>query len=186
MEKQQILDMVKQYYRENHKKADYREGDRINYAGRVYDEEELCNLVDSSLEFWLTAGRYTDEFEEGLAKYLNVRFCSAVNSGSSANLLAAAALTSPLLGDRQIKRGDEIITVAAAFPTTVAPIVQIGAVPVFVDIDIPSYNIDPKKLEDAVTSKTKAVIVAHSLGNVFNLKAVKEFCEKYNLWLVED
>lgn len=186
MEKQQILDLVKQYYKENHQKKEYETGDRINYAGRVYDEEELCNLVDSALDFWLTAGKYTQEFEKGLANYLGVPFCSLVNSGSSANLLAIMALTSPLLGERQLKKGDEIITVAAAFPTTVAPIMQSGAVPVFVDIDIPSYNIDCSYLEEAYSEKTKAVFVAHSLGNIFDLKEIKKFCDKHNLWLIED
>lgn len=186
MDKNTILDMVRQYYKENHIKPEYREGDRINYAGRVYDEEELVNLVDSSLEFWLTAGRFTKEFETGLAEYLDVPYVSLVNSGSSANLLAIAALTSPLLGDRQLRRGDEIITVAAAFPTTVAPIMQVGAVPVFVDIDIPSYNMDMSMLEKAYSNKTKAVFIAHSLGNPFNLKTAKEFCDSHNLWLIED
>lgn len=186
MDKNTILDMVRQYYKENHTKPEYKEGDRINYAGRVYDEEELVNLVDSSLEFWLTAGRFTKEFETGLAEYLGVPYVSLVNSGSSANLLAIAALTSPLLGDRQLKRGDEIITVAAAFPTTVAPIMQVGAVPVFVDIDIPSYNMDMSMLEKAYSDKTKAVFIAHSLGNPFNLKAAKEFCDSHDLWLIED
>lgn len=186
MDKQTILENVKEYYKEHCSVKEYKDGDRINYAGRIYDEEELCNLVDSSLEFWLTAGRYNDEFEKGLAKYLGVPFCATTNSGSSANLLAVSALTSPLLGDRRIKKGDEIITVAASFPTTVTPIIQIGAVPVFVDIDVPSYNIDPSKLGGALSDKTKAVVIAHSLGNVFNLKAVKEFCDANNLWLVED
>ena len=186
MTKTKILELVKQYYKENNTIPKYNEGDRITYAGRVYDEEELCNLVDSALEFWLTARRYTDEFEKEFAKYLNVPFCSLVNSGSSANLLAVSALTSPLLKERKIKRGDEIITVAAAFPTTVAPIMQVGAVPVFVDIGIPSYNIDTSKLEAALSEKTKAIVIAHSLGNVFNLKAVKDFSDKHNLWLVED
>ena len=186
MDKNTILDMVRQYYKENHIKPEYKEGDRINYAGRVYDDEELVNLVDSSLEFWLTAGRFTKEFETGLAEYLDVPYVSLVNSGSSANLLAIAALTSPLLGDRQLRRGDEIITVAAAFPTTVAPIMQVGAVPVFVDIDIPSYNMDMSMLEKAYSNKTKAVFIAHSLGNPFNLKAAKEFCDSHNLWLIED
>ena len=186
MEKEQILELVKQYYRENHRQKNYEIGDRINYAGRVYDEEELCNLVDSALEFWLTAGRYTKEFESGLAQYLGIPYCSLVNSGSSANLLAVMALTSPLLGDRRVTKGDEIITVAAAFPTTVAPIVQAGAVPVFVDIDIPSYNMNMTFLEQAYSNKTKAVFIAHSLGNIFDLKTVKEFCEQNNLWLLED
>ena len=146
----------------------------------------MVNLVDSSLEFWLTAGRYTDEFEKKLSEYLGVRFCSLVNSGSSANLLAFMTLTSPLLGDRQIKRGDEVITVAAGFPTTVAPIIQYGAVPVFVDVTIPQYNIDTDRLEEALSDKTKAVMIAHTLGNPFHLKSVKEFCERHNLWLIED
>ena len=184
--KDQILALVKEYYKENHQKKEYEPGDRINYAGRVYDEEELCNLVDSALEFWLTAGKYTKEFETGLAKFLGVPFCSLVNSGSSANLLAIAALTSPLLKERQLKKGDEIITVAAAFPTTVAPILQVGAVPVFVDIDIPSYNMDVTYLENALSEKTKAVFIAHSLGNIFDLATIKAFCDKHNLWLVED
>lgn len=184
--KEQILALVKEYYKENHQKKEYEPGDRINYAGRVYDEEELCNLVDSALEFWLTAGKYTKEFETGLAAFQGVPFCSLVNSGSSANLLAIAALTSPLLKERQLKKGDEIITVAAAFPTTVAPILQVGAVPVFVDIDIPSYNMDVTYLEKALSDKTKAVFIAHSLGNIFDLATIKAFCEKHNLWLVED
>ena len=186
MEKEQILEMVKEFARENHSQKEYIKGDRINYAGRVYDEEELCNLVDASLEFWLTAGRFTKEFESGLAEYLGVPFVSSVNSGSSANLLAVAALTSPLLGDKRVKKGDEIITVAAAFPTTVAPIVQCGAVPVFVDVAIPSYNIDSSKLEQALSEKTKAVFLAHSLGNTFDLKTVTEFCKEHDLWLIED
>ena len=186
MDKKQILDLVKKYYKEEHKQKAYEPGDRINYAGRVYDEEELCCLTDAALDFWLTAGRYTDEFERGLAAYLGVPYASAVNSGSSANLLAVAALTSPLLGERRLKKGDEVITVAAAFPTTVAPIIQCGAVPVFIDIDIPSYNADVSLLEQAYSDKTKAVFLAHSLGNIFDLKAVKAFCEKHNLWLIED
>lgn len=186
MEKQQILDMVAEYCREQHSAKGWKPGDRINYAGRVYDKEELCNLVDASLDFWLTAGKYTEEFETGLGRYLGVPYCSAVNSGSSANLLAMAALTSPLLGERRVLPGDEVITVAAAFPTTVAPVVQCGAVPVFVDIAIPYYNIDASKLEDALSPRTKAIFLAHSLGNVFNLKAVKDFCTKHGLFLIED
>lgn len=187
MEKQEVLELVKRYYRENHApKKDFEPGDRINYAGRVYDEEEMCNLVDAALDFWLTAGKYTKEFEEGLAEFLNVRFCALVNSGSSANLLALAALTSPLLKERQLKPGDEVITVAAAFPTTVAPIVQAGAVPVFVDIDIPSYNISAEKMKAALTEKTKAVFLAHSLGNPFPLQQVADFCREHGLWLIED
>lgn len=185
--RQQILDLTKEYCEKYHnQKKDFVEGNRIPYASRVYDSEEMVNLVDSALEFWLTAGRYTDEFEKNFAKYLNVRFCSLVNSGSSANLCAFMALTSPLLKERRINRGDEVITVAAGFPTTVAPIIQYGAIPVFVDVTIPQYNIDARMLEEALSNKTKAVMVAHTLGNPFDLKAVKEFCDKHNLWLVED
>lgn len=186
MEKQQILDMAAQYCREQHAAKEWKPGDRINYAGRVYNEEELCNLIDASLDFWLTAGKYTEEFETGLGKYLGVPYCSVVNSGSSANLLAMMALTSPLLKEKRILPGDEVITVAAAFPTTVAPIVQCGAVPVFVDIEIPYYNIDVTKLEEALSDRTKAVFLAHSLGNVFDLKAVKDFCTEHKLFLIED
>ena len=182
-----ILELVKNYCDEFHnQKEDFHEGDRINYASRVYDAEEMVNLVDSSLEFWLTAGRYAKEFETNLAAYLNVKYCSLVNSGSSANLIAFMALTSPLLGDRQIKRGDEVITVAAGFPTTISPIIQYGAIPVFVDVTIPQYNIDVTQLEAAYSPKTKAVMLAHTLGNPFDLKAVKNFCDEHNLWLVED
>ena len=183
----QILSLVADYCREFHnKKEAFKEGDRIPYASRVYNEDEMVNLVDSALEFWLTSGRYTDEFEAELAKYLGVRYCSLVNSGSSANLLAFMALTSPLLGERRICRGDEIITVAAGFPTTVTPAIQYGAVPVFVDVAIPQYNIDVTKLEAALSEKTKAVMLAHTLGNPFDLKAVKAFCDAHGLWLVED
>ena len=185
--KQRILELVKEYCDTYHKKEnEFVEGQRIPYASRVYDSEEMVNLVDSALEFWLTSGRYTIEFEKGLAEYLGVKYCSLVNSGSSANLLAFMALTSPLLGERAIQRGDEVITVAAGFPTTVAPIIQYGAVPVFIDVTIPQYNMDVSVLEKALSDKTKAVMAAHTLGNPFDLKAVKEFCDKYNLWLVED
>ena len=185
--RKQILDMVSDYCNTFHnKKKDFSEGDRIPYASRVYDSNEMVNLVDSSLEFWLTSGRYTDEFEEKLAKYLNVKYCALVNSGSSANLTAFMTLTSPLLGDKAVKRGDEIITVAAGFPTTVTPMIQFGAVPVFVDVTIPQYNIDVNMLEAALSDKTKAVMIAHTLGNPFDLAAVKAFCDRHNLWLVED
>ena len=183
---QQILNLVREYCEEFHKKPEYTEGDRIPYASRVYDSEEMVNLVDSALEFWLTSGRYTDEFEKNFAEYLGVKFCSLVNSGSSANLLAFMTLTSPLLGDRRISRGDEVITVAAGFPTTVTPMIQYGAVPVFVDVTIPQYNIDVDRLEEALSDKTKAVMIAHTLGNPFDLAGVKKFCDKHNLWLVED
>ncbi|MFR3730058.1 lipopolysaccharide biosynthesis protein RfbH [Lacrimispora sp.] len=185
--REEILALVKEYCDTFHnQKKPYQEGERISYASRVYDHEEMVNLVDSSLEFWLTSGRYTQEFEKKFAKYLNVRFCSLVNSGSSANLLAFMTLTSPLLKERQIRRGDEVITVAAGFPTTVNPIIQYGAVPVFVDVTIPQYNIDVTMLEAARSEKTKAVMIAHTLGNPYDLSAVKAFCDKYNLWLVED
>lgn len=184
--REEILAKVKEYCEKFHNQKEYHEGDRIPYASRYYGSEEMVNLVDSSLEFWLTAGRYTEQFEGEFAKYLGVRFCSLVNSGSSANLNAFMALTSPLLEDRQIRRGDEVITVAAGFPTTVSAIIQYGAVPVFVDVTIPQYNIDVSKLEEAYSEKTKAVMIAHTLGNPFDLAAVKAFCDRHNLWLVED
>ncbi len=182
----EILELVKEYCNTYHTTKEYTTGDRISYARRVYDQEEMVNLVDSALEFWLTAGRYTDQFEKDLAAYLGVRFCSVVNSGSSANLLAFMTLTSPMLGERRIRQGDEVITVAAGFPTTVTPMLQYGAVPVFVDVTIPQYNIDVERLEEALSDKTKAVMIAHTLGNPFDLGAVKAFCDKHNLWLIED
>ncbi|MCL2182474.1 MAG: lipopolysaccharide biosynthesis protein RfbH [Chitinispirillia bacterium] len=181
-----ILDSVREYHKTFMQKPPYRDGDRIPYASRVFDDREMINLVDSSLEFWLTSGRYTDQFEKQLADYLKTPFCSLVNSGSSANLLAFMALTSPLLGDRAIKRGDEVITVAAGFPTTVTPILQFGAVPVFVDVTIPQYNIDVLMLEKSLSPRTKAVMLAHTLGNPFDLQAVKTFCDANKLWLIED
>lgn len=185
--RKEILSMVGEYYEAYHQKSEeYHEGDRIPYASRVYGPEEMENLVDSALEFWLTSGRYTQQFEEGLADYIGVRHCSLVNSGSSANLLAFMALTSPLLGDQRIRRGDEVITVAAGFPTTVTPCIQYGAVPVFLDLTIPQYNLDVSQLEQALTERTRAVMVAHTLGNPFDLKAVREFCDRHGLWLVED
>ena len=184
--RQEILDIVKEYYKKYHCAKEYEKGDRIPYASRVYDEKEMLNLVDSSLEFWLTSGRYTEKFEQDFAQYLGIKFCSLVNSGSSANLLAFMTLTSPLLGERAIKRGDEVITVAAGFPTTVTPCIQYGAVPVFVDVTIPEYNIDTARLEAAYSPKTKAVMLAHTMGNPFDLGYVKDFCERHNLWLIED
>lgn len=183
---QEILASVKEYYKKFMIKPEYKDGDRISYASRVFDEKEMVNLVDSSLEFWLTSGRYTDKFEKQLGEYLETPFVSLVNSGSSANLCAFMALTSPLLKERQIKRGDEVITVACGFPTTVTPILNYGAIPVFVDVTIPQYNIDVSQLEAAYSPKTKAVMIAHTLGNPFDLKAVTEFCKKHNLWLIED
>ena len=185
--REEILSMVGEYCKTFHlKEKEYHEGDRIPYASRVYDESEMKNLVDSALEFWLTSGRYTEQFERELAEYIGVKFCSLVNSGSSANLLAFMTLTSPLLGDRRINRGDEVITVAAGFPTTVTPYLQYGAVPVFLDLTIPQYNIDVRQLEQALSERTKAVMIAHTLGNPFDLKTVREFCDAHDLWLVED
>ena len=186
--KKQILELTREYYREVHAPQPAFEAGktRVNYGGRYFDDEEMVNLVDASLDFWLTAGPWAHKFETRLAKWLGVKYCSLCNSGSSANLLAFNALTAPELKDRQIKRGDEVITVAAGFPTTVACIVQYGAVPVFVDMSIEEGNIDTTQLENALSSKTKAVMIAHSLGNPFNLQVVVDFCKKHNLWLVED
>lgn len=182
-----IIALTKEYCDTYHRKrTEFHEGDRIPYASRVYDHEEMCNLVDSALEFWLTAGRYAAAFEKDFAAYLGVKYVSLVSSGSSANLAAFMALTSPLLGDRRVRRGDEVITVAAGFPTTVAPMVQYGAVPVFVDVTIPQYNIDVTMLEKARSERTKAVMAAHTLGNPFDLTAVRDFCRRHDLWLVED
>ena len=183
----EILALVRAYAEKYHApKEGFAPGDRLPYAARVYDHEEIENLVSSALEFWLTAGHYTEKFERGLAAFLGVKHCSLVNSGSSANLLAFMALTSPLLGERAVRRGDEVITVAAGFPTTVAPIIQYGAVPVFVDVSLPTYNVDVSLLEGARSERTKAVMIAHTLGNPFDLAAVKAFCDAHNLWLVED
>lgn len=187
--KNEILELTKRYYALVHDRKDEKfipEKSRINYAGRCFDEEEMVNLVDSSLEFWLTSGRFTREFEERFAAMMGVKKCLLVNSGSSANLLAFMTLTAPELGERRIKRGDEVITVAAGFPTTVSPILQYGAVPVFVDVDPRTANIDPDLLEGALSSKTKAVMIAHTLGNPFDLDRVGEFCKRHGLWLVED
>ena len=183
----EILALVADYCDSYHNQPKpFHAGDRIPYASRVYDHDEMVNLVDASLEFWLTSGRYTDQFEKKLADYLGVKHCALVNSGSSANLLAFMALTSPLLGERRVRRGDEVITVAAGFPTTVTPMLQFGAAPVFVDVAIPQYNIDVSQLEAAYSPKTKAVMLAHTLGNPFDLEAVKAFCARHQLWLIED
>ncbi|MDD7049842.1 MAG: lipopolysaccharide biosynthesis protein RfbH [Lachnospiraceae bacterium] len=185
--KKEIERLVREYYKECHEKRnEFQKNKRVQYSGRVYDADEMVNLVDAALEFWLTSGHYVNEFETGLANYLEIRHCSLVNSGSSANLCAFMALTSPKLGDKRIKKGDEVIAVAAAFPTTVNPIIQYGAVPVFIDVTIPDYNIDVTKLEEAKTEKTKAVFIAHTLGNPFDLQTVRDFCDKYGLWLIED
>jgi len=186
--KKEILQLVKAYYRETHERNEsFVAGKtKIPYAGRVFDEHEMVNLVDAALEFWLTYGRYSSSFEQQLEKYLEVKHVLLVNSGSSANLLAFMALTSPLLKERRIQRGDEVITVAAAFPTTVAPIIQYGAVPVFVDVELQTGNVDPSLLEAAFSEKTRAVMLAHTLGNPFDIDSVQSFCKKHGLWLIED
>lgn len=185
--RRQAIEAAVRYYEFRHKeRKPFQPGDRIPYAARVFDEREIASLVDASLDFWLTTGRYAERFERGFADFLGVRHCSLTNSGSSANLLAFMALTSPKVGERRIGRGDEVITVAAGFPTTVAPIIQYGAVPVFVDVTLPTYNIDCSRLEAALSEKTKAVMLAHTLGNPFDLKAVREFCDRRDLWLIED
>lgn len=185
--RREIKKLVADYYHEyKENKRPFQPGDRLTYAARVFDEKEMCSLVDAALDFWLTTGRFAEEFEREFAKWLGVKFAHLVNSGSSANLIAFSVLTAPELGERRIKRGDEVITVAAGFPTTVTPVIQYGAVPVFVDVTIPQYNIDASKLEAALSEKTKAVMIAHTLGNPFDLAAVKAFCDKHNLWLVED
>ena len=186
--KAQILELTREYYNEVHaQKKEFEPGKSfVHYGGRYFNDEEMVNLVDSSLDFWLTQGPWTHKFERRLADWLGVKFCAVTNSGSSANLLAFYTLTSHKLGDRRIKKGDEVITVAAGFPTTVTPIIQYGAIPVFVDVALPGFDIDVNQLEAAYSPKTKAVMMAHSLGNPFNLKAVLAFCEKHNLWLIED
>lgn len=184
----EILEKVSEYYKKYHDKSgvEFKEGDRIAYSGRVYNSEEMVNLVDAALEFWLTQGRYSKEFETRLAEYIGTNYCSLVNSGSSANLVAFMALTANELGHRKINRGDEVITVAAGFPTTISPIVLYGAIPVFIDVTIPEYNLDVEMLEQALSDKTKAIFLAHTLGNPFDIQTIKDFCDKYQLWLIED
>lgn len=185
--RQQIKEMISDYYRQFiEQKAPFQPGERIPYARRVFDEKEMSALIDASLDFWLTTGRFAERFEQEFAQWLGVKWAHLVNSGSSANLIAFMALTSPSLGKRRIKRGDEVITVACGFPTTIAPILQYGAVPVFVDVTIPQYNIDVAMLEAALSEKTKAVMIAHTLGNPFDLGAVRDFCDRNELWLIED
>ncbi len=185
--REKIKDLVTEYYHDfKERTGTFKPGDRISYASRVFDEKEMCALTDACLDFWLTTGRFAEEFEKEFAKWLGVRFANLVNSGSSANLIAFMALTAPELGKRQILPGDEIITVACGFPTTVAPAIQYGAVPVFLDVTIPQYNIDTAQLEAALSERTKAVMLAHTLGNPFDLKTVREFCSAHGLWLVED
>lgn len=185
--REKIKELVAEYYHDfKEKKEPFKPGNRISYASRVFDEKEMQSLTDAMLDFWLTTGRFSDQFEKEFASWIGVKYAHLVNSGSSANLIAFTVLTAPELGDRQIKKGDEVITVACGFPTTVNPILQYGAVPVFVDVTVPQYNIDVTQLEAALSERTKAVMIAHTLGNPFDLKAVKDFCDKHNLWLVED
>lgn len=188
--REEIKSLVGEFYKEFKEpvesKENFKPGDRISYASRVYDEKEMQSLTDAMLDFWLTTGRFSKEFEKNFAEWIGVKYAHLVNSGSSANLIAFSVLTAPELGDRQIKKGDEVITVACGFPTTINPIIQYGAVPVFLDVTVPQYNIDVEQLEAAYTEKTKAVMIAHTLGNPFDLKTVKEFCDKHKLWLVED
>ena len=182
----QIKEKITEYYQKFKQPNKYVMGDPVPYASRVYDEKEMCALTDTVLDFFLFSGEQVDKFEKAIKDYLGVSYALSVNSGSSANLLAFFALTDPSLGDRAIKRGDEIITVACGFPTTISPILQYSAVPVFLDVTIPEYNINVELLEKAVSSKTKAVMLAHTLGNPFNIKAVSDFCKAHNLWLIED
>lgn len=188
--REEIKSLVAEFYHEFKEpiesKENFKPGDRVSYASRVYDEKEMQSLTDAMLDFWLTTGRFSDEFEKKFAEWIGVKFAHLVNSGSSANLIAFSVLTAPELGDRQIKRGDEVITVACGFPTTITPILQYGAVPVFVDVTVPQYNIDVTKLDAALSEKTKAVMIAHTLGNPFDIATVKAFCDKNNLWLIED
>ena len=183
----EIAILVEKYTTEAYKHKAFVPGESvIPPAGKVIGNEEIQNMVDASLDGWLTTGRFNASFEKKLAEFLGVQHCISVNSGSSANLVAFNTLTSPKLGDRAIKKGDEVIGVAAGFPTTVNPIVQFGAIPVFVDVDIHTHNINADLVEAAITPKTKAIMLAHTLGNPFNLEKIKEICNKHNLWLVED
>ena len=179
-----VREAVKEYYNEVYAKP--REFKYVPASGKLLGCEELEAMVDASLDMWLTAGRFNDEFEHEFAKYLGVKFALSTNSGSSANLLALSALTSHKLGDRRLKKGDEVISVAAGFPTTINPIIQQGLIPVFVDCEIGTYNIDAEKIEEAITEKTKAIFLAHTLGNSYDLDKIKQICDKYNLWLIED
>ncbi|MEE0800085.1 MAG: lipopolysaccharide biosynthesis protein RfbH [Gemmiger sp.] len=185
--REEIKALVARYYHQfKEDRKEFRPGDRINYAARVYDEREMCALTDAMLDFWLTTGRFARSFEDSFARWLGVRYANLVNSGSSANLVAFMALTAPELGERRIRPGDEVITVACAFPTTVTPVLQYGAVPVFVDVTIPQYNLDVSRLEAALSPRTKAVMIAHTLGNPFDIAAVRSFCRDHGLWLIED
>ncbi len=185
--KQQILELTKQYTNQKFSYKPFEAGkSSVPISGKVFDEKEVCAIVESALDFHLTAYRFNASFEKKLKDFIGVKYALTCNSGSSANLLALTALTSPLLKDRRLKKGDEVITVAAGFPTTVNPIIQNGLIPVFVDETLPTYNIDANMLEKALSAKTKAVMIAHTLGNPFDLEAVMEFVKKHNLWLIED
>lgn len=185
--RKEIISKTIEYYQARYSKNEFVPGKtRVNYAGRVFDEKEICNSVEASLDFWLTEGRYSEEFSEKISEFLGVEHVLLTNSGSSANLLAFSALSSEKLGDRRLKSGDEVISVAAGFPATVTPIIQYGLIPVFVDIDIPTYNIDVEMLRKAITPKTRCIFIAHTLGNPFNIEAVMELAKQYNLWVIED
>ena len=185
--REKIIKLTREYYKEQFEGDDFIPGQTyVNYAGRVFDEDELMSLVDSSLDFWLTAGRYAEQFEKEFAEFVGTRFCLLTNSGSSANLLALSALTSDSLADRKLRAGDEIITVAAGFPTTVAPIYQNNLTPVYCDIELGTYNVNIDELENAISDKTKAIFLAHTLGNPFNIDAAMKIKDKYGLWLIED
>ncbi|RJE85644.1 lipopolysaccharide biosynthesis protein RfbH [Paenibacillus sp. 1011MAR3C5] len=185
--RQRIFSQVKEFYTLFHQQKPFEAGQtKIPYSGKIYDEKEMVALTDASLDFWLTTGRFSMKFEKEFARYLGVKYALLTNSGSSANLLAVSALTSPKLGNRRLLAGDEVITVAAGFPTTVAPIIQNSLVPVFVDVELGTYNIDVSQLEEAISDRTKAIIIAHTMGNPFNLEAVMQFAEKHQLWVIED
>ena len=187
MDRNKIFQLVSEFYKTEYSKKEFIEGESyVPVSGRVFDEDDIITLVDSALDFHLTSYRYNDEFEKGLKEFFGVKYSLTCNSGSSANLIALSSLTSHLLKDKALKYGDEVITVAAGFPTTVNPILQNNLVPVFVDVELDTYNIDAEKIEKAISNKTKAIILAHTLGNPFNIKKVKEICNKYNLWLIED
>lgn len=187
MKREELLEQVKLYYAEQFASKEFEPGKTVvPFAGRIFDEEELVALVDSSLDFWLTTGRYAEEFEAKFAHYMQHRSCMLVNSGSSANLIALSTLTSPLLKNKRLKKGDEVLTVAAGFPTTINPTVQNGLVPVFVDVELDTFNIKTSEIENALSEKTKAIMLAHTLGNTFDINAVKAICDKYGLFLIED
>ena len=187
MDRNKILELVREYAREEYSKKEFIAGKtNVLVSGRVFDEDDIATLVDSALDFHLTTYRYNDEFEKELREFFGLKYCLTCNSGSSANLIAISSLTSHLLKERALKPGDEVITVAAGFPTTVNPIMQNNLVPVFVDVELETYNVNVEELEKAISEKTKAIILAHTLGNPFNIQKVKEFCEKYNLWFIED